>query len=67
VEDKTIIGVTAIICVTIIQAIAWYMGHDGAVFALTSAIIGGVVGFFLGIKINVKGSIAEFVDQKTLK
>ena len=44
-QDKTIISLTAIIAVTLLQIVAWQCGHNGQVFALTSAIIGGVTGF----------------------
>jgi len=45
VKDQTVISLTAIGSVTILQCIAWAFNHNGTVFALTSAIIGGITGF----------------------
>jgi len=53
-EDKTIIGMTALVCLTGLQLAAWYMGHDGMVFATTSAIFGAVVGSYFDIKDKIK-------------
>lgn len=48
--DKTIIGLTGIVAVTVLQCAAWLGGFDGQVFALTSAVIGGVVGVTFGFR-----------------
>jgi len=64
VDNRIIIGVVGISAVTILQCIAWCTGHNGTVFALTSAIIGGVCGYFFGWERNVKATIAEYVKQK---
>jgi len=60
-EDKykAMIGVTACICVTSLQLYAWSSGHNGVVFATTSAILGGagVLAF------NIKQSIKEYVNK----
>lgn len=53
-EEKTIIGLVGITAVTALQVIAWSAGLDGAVFALTSLVIGGVVGATYGFKAGVK-------------
>jgi len=44
-------GMFAIGIVAGLQVVAWFCGHDGSVFALTSAIIGGVTGSVLGFEI----------------
>jgi len=51
---QCIISVVGLICVTVLQATAWYLGYNGTVFALTSSVIGGIIGFSLGIKINIR-------------
>jgi len=53
VEDKTVLSLAAIAAVTTLQVVAWSCGHNGQVFALTSAIIGGITGF------SVKGALAK--------
>ena len=53
-EDKTIIGITALVCLTGLQLYGWYTGHDGIVFATTSAIFGAVVGSYFDIKDKIK-------------
>lgn len=45
IQDKTIIGIVGICAVVILQCMAWASGHNGQVFALTSAVIGGITGF----------------------
>jgi len=64
VDNRLIIGVVGISAVTILQCIAWCTGHNGTVFALTSAIIGGVCGYFFGWEKNVKKSLKEYLDVK---
>lgn len=54
-NDKFIFGMFAIGAVTFLQIVAWLCGHNGQVFALTSAVIGGVSGVLLGIKIARNG------------
>jgi len=41
-------GVVAITSVAIMQVVAWACGHNGTVFALTSAVIGGITGSIFG-------------------
>ena len=48
-EDKTKIGIIALICLTALQLTAWYTGHDGLVFATTSAIFGAIIGSYFKI------------------
>lgn len=62
-EDKTIIGIIGLICVTIIQCVAWYLGFDGQVFALTSAVIGVIIGYFFGWSKNVQTTITEYIEK----
>jgi len=59
VSDKCIIGSVGIICLSILQLYAWYSGHDGAVFALVSAGIGGIIGAFFNIKYSIKKYMEE--------
>jgi len=47
-------GMYAIGVVSVLQGVAWLCGHDGQVFALTSAVIGGVTGVILGFSIAKK-------------
>ena len=47
-------GMFAIGTVAILQGLAWITGHNGTVFALTSAVIGGVTGAVLGFTIGKK-------------
>lgn len=56
---QCIISVTGLICVTVLQATAWYLGYNGTVFALTSTVIGGIIGFTLGIKINIRNVLGR--------
>lgn len=62
-EDKTIVCLTGLICVTLLQLYAWYSGHNGTVFALTSTIIGGIIGYYLGWKKNIKEMLQEYVNS----
>jgi len=45
---KFYFGAYACTIVAAIQVTAWILGHNGAVFAFTSLIIGGIVGSILG-------------------
>ena len=60
---KLVIGLTGIGAVTTLQCVAWLCGYNGAVFALTSAVISGVVGFAYGTERNIKQSIAEYIED----
>ena len=51
--DKDILGVVVIAILAVMQGAAWYMGKDGAVFALTSLVIGGIAGSIFGFKIGL--------------
>jgi len=51
-KDKLICGTIIIVCIAGLQMFAWYTGHDGIVFATTSAIIGGIVGALFGFTIQ---------------
>lgn len=52
-KETTKFGYFVISIVTILQVVAWLVGYNGTVFALTSLIIGGVTGAILGIKLNI--------------
>lgn len=63
IKDKNIVGTIAIICVTVLQVMAWHYNHDGQVFALTSFIIGGVIGSLFGFDLgNRKGRLEGIKD-----
>ena len=47
-DDRYKFGMYVIGIVTIIQGVAWVLGHNGKVFAFTSFIIGGIAGALLG-------------------
>jgi len=51
-KTKLVCGTVIIACIAGLQMFAWYTGHDGIVFATTSAIIGGIVGALFGFKIK---------------
>lgn len=51
--DKYVFGMYVIAVVAILQGIAWLFNKNGAVFAFTSAVIGGVAGVILGIKLTI--------------
>jgi len=38
----------------VLQIIAWYTGHNGAVFATISALIGGIAGAIFGFQLKKK-------------
>jgi len=50
--SKEKFGMFAIGVVATMQGVAWLLGYDGQVFALTSAVIGGVTGVILGFGIK---------------
>jgi len=50
---KCIVSTVGLVCVTGLQLFAWQTGHNGTVFALTSTVIGGIIGFSLGIKLDL--------------
>ena len=47
-------GAYAITVVTGLQIASWCLGHNGAVFTLTSAVIGAITGSILGFSIAKK-------------
>ena len=49
ISDKAIVGVTGILILGIMQCVAWSTGHNGTVFALTSAGIGGIIGAYFDL------------------
>jgi len=52
--DKTTAGVCVIGVIAMLQCVAWYLGKDGQVFALTSLVIGGITGTIFGFSIGLK-------------
>lgn len=53
-NEKIVFGMYAMAVVAALQMIAWYSGANGQVFALTSLVIGGVVGSLLGFSVTKK-------------
>lgn len=54
-DEKTLKYVFAVFSVSIaasLQVAAWYFGHNGAVFAFVTLIIGGVIGSIFGFSVN---------------
>lgn len=61
-EDKTILAITGIICITILEAINMMMYHvDGAIL---SAIVGAIV-FIITRKVYL--GTGSFPEKKTLR
>jgi len=58
-EDHTIITVTAICSITILEAIALMNRVDGALLATVFTIIGGLVGYKVKRKINKSREISK--------
>jgi len=56
---RCIIAVTGLFCLTGLQIYAWYSGHNGVVYATTSAIFGAIIGTYF----NIKKTIKEYVKQ----
>lgn len=52
--DKTTFCAIGIVCLCILQGVAWVMNMNGTIFAFTSTIIGGLVGAVLGFEIGLK-------------
>ena len=57
--NKTLIAMTGLLCLTGLQLYPWYTGHDGVVFATTSAIFGAIIGGYF----NIKKSIGEYIYE----
>lgn len=55
-QSKLFFGGFVLTLVTAIQLYAWATGHNGQVFALTSAAMGGITGALLGFKFSAKTS-----------
>lgn len=53
-NEKLIFGMYAITIVAILQGVAWYVGFNGQMFALTALVIGGVIGSIFGFSIKPK-------------
>lgn len=46
-KDKTLIKLTAIISLAILESVAMITGHDGALFLPVAALIGAIAGYQL--------------------
>ena len=52
-KDKAIVTIVAIVCITVLEALALLKGIDGALFSLSLSVIGGLVGYkFKEVKEN---------------
>ena len=49
ITDKGLIGTVGILVLGILQCMAWQTGHNGTVFALTSAGIGAIIGAYFDL------------------
>ncbi len=47
-EDRTLMIIVGIVCITALQSIALMKGIDGALLALSFSTIGGILGFRAG-------------------
>ncbi|MBW2672746.1 MAG: hypothetical protein JRD89_04910 [Deltaproteobacteria bacterium] len=45
------VKIAAIVCLTVIVCVAMAMGYDHALLAMTSAIIGGIAGYEVKLKV----------------
>jgi len=52
--SNKIFCITAIGVLASLQLFAWHTGHDGMVFAFTSACMASLIGFVIGVKINFR-------------
>ena len=44
-EDKTVLGATAMLCIAVLEGFAIYMGINGTTLALAVAAIAGIAGY----------------------
>jgi len=44
-EDKTLLSLGAMLCLTVIEALALWMGYNGTILALVLAAIAGLAGY----------------------
>jgi hypothetical protein len=51
-QDRTILAIVAIICVTLIQIVAWYLGFNGQITTFVTSAITAILGFFTGINLS---------------
>lgn len=65
-RDTVIIGVTALLCLTIVIVIGLVMGHDGALLAGGIASITGIAGGFGAYKASA-AKFAEWHYNETLR
>jgi hypothetical protein len=46
------LAIVAIICVTIIQIVAWFLGFNGQITTFVVSAITAILGFFTGINLS---------------
>lgn len=44
-EDRTALGIAAMLCISVLEGIALYLGVDGAVLSMAVAAIAGIAGY----------------------
>lgn len=49
-EDKSIIVIVALVCLTAIQVTAWFLGFNGQVTVFVSSTITAIIGYVIGAK-----------------
>ena len=47
-KDESIVACLMLLLVTLLQILAWYMGKNGTIFALTSSSITAIAAYFFG-------------------
>ena len=72
IEGKYIFGIVAVICLCIIQGIAFLTGHNGQILSFTTAGITSLITFLLGLNITSKAQntamehlVKEILDLKS--
>ena len=56
-EDKNLVIIVAMICLTVIEAMALYSGHNGQILTIVLGLVAGLAGFYGGatVKDKLKG------------
>ena len=62
--SEKIFALIVIVIVALMQIYAWYCGHDGAVFAFSSFIIGAVTGKMLNFTYKYKEVLKNDTNKK---
>jgi hypothetical protein len=53
-----VVSICAIVCISVLEAIALLEGLDGAIFSMVVAVIGGIAGY------KIKGIVDKIVDKR---